>query len=317
MLFALFTFALFASAITANKIIFYALSPSLLVGIRMLFGGLILLFYTNISLKNRLDINIIKAYFFQLMVITIFTNFLPSLLKAYSLKNLPSSNMAFFGALDPFITSILAYIMLGERLSKQKLLGILIGFIGSLILIINQINFNCLLLTIPEITVILAITISRFGWMQAQKLLKANTINPIQLNTITMIASGIISLFIAIIFKETTINSLSNYNLTIFKYKIFQILINYIGFNGLLIFFILYTTIIGNVIAYNLYAYLLKKHSSVYISLLSFSIPIFVYIYGILFLNEKLTNQFIIACLITFIGLIIFFKDENQNLSAK
>lgn len=313
MLFAIFTFALFASAITANKIIFYTMSPPLLVGIRMLTGGLILLIYTIFNVKNKLNVNILKNNLYTLSIITLCTNFLPALLKAYSLKNMVSSNMAFFGALDPFITAIFAYFLLGEKLSLQKIIGIILGFAGSLILIMDQINLNCLLITLPEISIILSISISRFGWMQAQGLLKSNKINPIQLNAITMIPSGILSLIMAIIFKQTTVGCLADYNLEIFNYKIFRYLISSIGFNGLLLFFISYTIIVGNVIAYNFYGYLLKKYSPVYISLLSFSIPIFVYVYGILFLNEKLTAKFIMACIITFIGLIIFVKDEKRS----
>ncbi len=312
MLFGLLTFALLASAITANKIISYSMSPVLLVGIRMLLAGLILLVLTITSFKNRLNINIIKNNFINLIIITLCTNFLPSILKAYSLKNLPSSNMAFFGALDPFITAIMAYFMFCEKLNRQEILGIAIGFLGSLVLITNQLDFTDILIKLPEFAIILSITISRFGWMQAQKLLKSDAIRPIQLNAITMTLSGIISLFIALISNKTNIISLSNCPITLFNYKIFKYLINYTGFNGVLIFFILYTTIIGNVIAYNLYGHLLKKYSSVYISLLSFSVPIFVYIYGILFLNERLTLRFIIACIITFIGLTIFSCKKNK-----
>lgn len=310
MLFSLLTFALFASAITANKIIFYSLPASLLVAIRMLLGGFILYIYTRFNLKNRLNFIDIKNNFNELTVITLFTNFFPALLKAYSLKNLPSGNMAFFGSLDPFITAILSYFLLKEKLSKQKILGIFIGFLGSLILIIDKLNFKILIISLPEIAIILSLIISRFGWIKAQKLLKSNKFNPIQLNVITMLSSGILSLILSILLKETFIKSLKNVKLDLFNYKLFKYIIDIFGFNGLLLFFILYTTVIGNVIAYNCYGYLLKKHSSVYISVLGFSIPIFVNIFGILFLNEKLSLQFIFASLVTFLGLIVFFKEE-------
>lgn len=310
MLFSLLTFVLFASAITANKIISYSLSAPFLVAIRMFFGGLILLIYTKFNLKDRLNFSVIKNNFYSLIIVALFTNFFPSLLKAYSLKNLPSGNMAFFGSLDPFITAILAYFLLKERLSKSQIIGIIIGFIGSLILIIDKISIKNLFISLPEIAIILSLILSRFGWIQAQKLLKSNKFTPIQLNITTMLSSGILSLILALLFKKISIRPLEHANLNIFNYKIFKYIVEFFGFNGLLLFFIIYTTVIGNVFAYSFYAYLLKKHSSVYVSIFGFSIPIFVNIFGILFLNEKLTLNFISASLITFLGLTIFFRED-------
>lgn len=313
MFFTLLTFALLASAISANKILLYSMTPTLLVGIRMFSAGLILLLYTFTNPQIRISWNNIKKNLSSLIIITLTTTFIPSILKAYSLKNISSSKMAFFGALDPFITAVFAYFMLNEKLNYKKIVGIFIGLLGSIILNYDNTKLNHFLLSRPELVIIISITITRFGWMTAQKLLKKNIYQPVQLNAITMLLSGIISLNIAFMSNQTNIIPILNNNLHIFKYSFFKYLLNNLSSYSILIFFILYTIIIGNVIAYNLYANLLKKHSALYVSLTSFSVPLLVHLYGFLFLDENLSIKFLLSCIVTFTGLIIFSRAEEKK----
>lgn len=309
MLFVLAVFALLASAISVNKIILFALSPTLLVGLRMFFGGLVLLGFNYLRKKN-LNFHQIKTHLFLLVFIAVFTTFIPSFLKAYSLKHLVSSEAAFLGALDPFFTSFVAYFLFNEKLTKYKILGILIGFTGVMISIYTDpsckiANFACI--SLPKIAMVVAVITSRFGWMIAQKSLKSEFFSPTQMNTITMLMSGIISLFTAYLFSEMVWGSLANAPFSILQNFPF----NYLAPKLHLFVFVLYSTLVGNAIAYNLYAYILKKYSSVLISLSSFTVPIFVHFYGWLFLSEQLSLGFLISCLITFLGLFVFTIKEK------
>ena len=74
-----------------------------------------------------------------------------------------------------------------------------------------------------------------------------------------------------------------------------------------------YTIIGGNLIGYTLYSHLLKKHSATFVSLAGFSMPLFVYLLGWFFLGERLYPSFLLAALITFIGLLIFYQDEIKK----
>ena len=82
MFFTLLTFALLASAISANKILLYSMTPTLLVGIRMFSAGLILLLYTFTNPQIRISWNNIKKNLSSLIIITLTTTFIPSILKA-------------------------------------------------------------------------------------------------------------------------------------------------------------------------------------------------------------------------------------------
>ncbi len=308
----LLVFALLASAISANKIILYALAPSFLVGLRMFFGGLILFLFNYLRNKN-LNINLLKQHIGTLILIAALTTFVPSFLKAYSLKYLISSQAAFFGSLDPFFTSILAYFLLGEKLNAQKILGISIAMLGTFIIIISDPAChikNIFCISLPELAMIAAVIISRLGWIIAQKLLKKNIFSATQMNTATMLLSGIIAIMISIFFNEVHWGSLSQTPFSILNNSPFN------AFSGQLnlFLFVAYTTILGTVIAYTLYANILKKYSAVFISLLSFSVPLFVHIFGWLFLSEKLSFNFFIACAITLFGFYIFSKQENKKI---
>lgn len=313
MLYVFMAFALMASAISANKVILYALSPSLLVAIRMLVAGLILLVYTYVHSHQRLKWEIIKSHIGLLILVSASTTYIPSLLKAYALQNMNSSKAAFFGTLDPFVTAVYAYFLFDERLTLKKILGIVLGFAGACLLLFSTSPLEEHLkafsfISYPELAALAAVVISRYGWITIQKLLKRNIYAPAQINTITMLVSGVLSLVTALVQNQLAIKPLGHATLPLFEKFPFSHFSSW----GILLFFLSYTILIGNVISYNLYADVLKKYSATFVSLASFSIPLAVHLYGWLFLSESLSAQFFISCTITFIGLVLFFKDEQK-----
>lgn len=307
-----FAFFLLGSAISANKVILFTMSPALLVGIRMLIAGLILFIYTILHSHHNLQIQKIKNNILLILLVTLSTTFFPSLLKAYSLKTMTSSKASFFGVLDPFVTAIFAYFLFGEKLNFSKVIGILFGCIGALVLLSSTSNVEeqlkaFYIFSYPELAALFAVIISRFGWILIQKLLKENLFSAPQINTLTMLLSGILSLISAGVYSATSIGSLQDAPFSILQKAPFV----YWSPNTQLLVFLIYTIIVGNVLGYTIYASVLKKYSATFISLAGFSIPLSVYFYGWLFLSEPLSLNFIIACLITFIGLLIFYNSEK------
>ena len=73
----------------------------------------------------------IRSYFSLLVLTALFTTFFPSNLKAYALAHMPSSKMAFFGTLDPFVTALYSYAMHKERLTARKWIGMILGVCGD------------------------------------------------------------------------------------------------------------------------------------------------------------------------------------------
>ena len=305
-------YAFLASAISTNKIILYAMAPEFLVGIRMLVAALFLALYSLFQKHHRIIWKHVRHYGPTLITVALFTTFFPSNLKAYALANMPSSKMAFFGTLDPFIAAFYSYFVFGERLTAKKWLGVSLGFAGMLVLIFSSSPLEeqwkaFSVVSYPELAAFWAIVLSRLGWIGAQQLLKKELFGPVQLNILTMTIGGAISLAAALLRHQTAITSLAFAPLTMLK----EYPLNMLNSSSQLFGFLSYTIIVGNVLGYTIYAAMLKRYSATFIALTSFSIPLFVHALGWLFLNEQLSASFFLACLITFTGLVLFFFDER------
>ena len=308
-------FCLMASAISANKILLYALSPEFLTGIRMTIAGLLLGGYTLIHSKHRWHWNNIMSFLPLIITVVLFTTFFPSNLKAFALAHMASSKMAFFGTLDPFITALYSRVVFKERLTAQKIAGIFIGFVGMMVLVFTTTPLDPQLqafsvFSTPELAAILAIVMSRFGWIQAQQMLKKEIFSPVQINVLIMSMGGVISLITAALRNQMGIASLVHAPVKLFLIPPFDTFSS----TGLLTFFLAYTVIVGNMLGYTFYAHGLKRYSALFISLASFTIPLVVALIGWLFLGEPLSVSFFIACAITFLGLLVFYHGEKSEI---
>ena len=293
----LFGFFLFASAIVANKLILHTLSPMLFVGIRMLAGGIILMAY-NWRRSTRFTYSYLRNDVVILLCISLFTTLIPSVLKAYALKNLFTSQAAFLASLDPFVTAVYAYIIWQEKLSVQKTIGILLGFIGTLILLRGNLPLTIGqqawgMLSYPEIAALLAMAIGRLGWMLVQKVVRADRYSPSEVNGIIMVVSGLCSLIIALATEPLP---------SVIPNDIVKLI-------GLFAF----TVIIGNVIAYTMYSHFLRHYSSTFVSLAGFSIPLYVYFLSWLLLDEPITTNLVLATAVTLIGVYLFYQNEIRH----
>jgi drug/metabolite transporter (DMT)-like permease len=305
-------FAFLASAISTNKVLLYVMAPEFLVAVRMLAASALLFLFLSFVQRSTLPWQRIKILLPALIVISFFTTYFPSNLKAYALANMPSSKMAFFGTLDPFVAALYSAVWFRERLTALQWVGIFLGFIGMLFLLTTASPLEEQLkafsvVSLPEIAAFWAIVISRLGWIQVQQLLKNEHFTPLQLNTIIMGFGGLFSLITAFLRNQMSVASLSQVALPILQKPPLSLLSDHVQ----LAMFLAYTIIIGNMLGYTLYAHTLKRYSVTFVALAGFSIPLLVHFFGWLFLNEPLSATFFVSCTITFTGLLIFFYHEK------
>ena len=315
MILLLVVFTLLASAISANKVILYSLSPEFLVALRMLAGALILASLLYIKTQKLFAWPVLKKYFLVMVSIALFTTFFPSNLKAYALAHMPSSKMAFFGTLDPFVAALYSYFFFNERLTWRQWLGIGFGFTGMMILMGGSSQAEeplkaFLVFSYPELAAFFAIVLSRLGYIQAQQLLKKDLFSPMQFTVLTTTMGGLCSLAVTFLWGTTTIASLNEHSLPLLQSFPFSSM----GGSLQLGLLLSYTILVGNVIGYTLYAHVLKKHSPTFIALTSFMIPLIVQLIGWLFLDESLSVRFFSACVVTFMGVLLFFLDEKMSV---
>jgi drug/metabolite transporter (DMT)-like permease len=286
-------FALLASGITTNKILLASLPVMYFVALRMLVAGSLMVGYHwwFYGFKNEN----LKKDLVWILLISLATSFINSSLKAFALKHMPSAKAAFLGALDPFITAIYAYFLWNERLSWNKILGICIGFSGALLLLMTtsqseELYKSIFIFSLPELSMIAAVAISRFGWIQASELLKAKRYTPAELNGMMQLIGGIYALFSALYLGQFVDYSLPT---TTQWWALFA-----------------YTVIVGNIIALTLYAHILKRYSVTFVSLAGLTIPLFVQLYAPIALGEPISLIFFVSLGITFLGMYVFYRDE-------
>lgn len=309
----LLTYALLASGITTNKVLLYTFSPIFFVGLRMLCAGGILGLYLLSTKHHKFTLSTLKNTWKQVLIATLATTFIPALCKSYALQLMPSSKAAFFGTLDPFVTALYAALLWGEKLTKQQFLGILIGFAGAWVLLLSH---TCLedqlralsFISYPELAALAAVVIGRYGWITVQQLLKQQYYTPVQINTLTMLGSGVLSLSTSFLLEHNLFKQNMPTLSTLARCP-FSLPVSDSSFSVTLALF-MYTVVIGNVISLTLYAHVLRKYSAVFIALSSFSVPLFVSLYGWLFLGETLSWYFICSCILTFIGLVVFYAQD-------
>ncbi len=289
-------FFFLSTGVIANKLILRVWNPGFLVGIRMLISGTTLL-VVALYIGRKDFINRIKKYgIISLAILSLFSAFLPALLKAYALQNTYASKVMLIGSLDPFITALYSFLLWHEKLSKQKWFGILVAFLGSAILIISHsaadVHEFLGPISLAELAALGSVCVSRYGWIKIQQILKTHTFSVKELNGLCMFFAGIYSLISTAIFTPMAF------------YAPWQL--STIGY-------LLYTIIGGNVIGFTLYSHLLKKHSATFVAIAGFSMPLFVYFFGWFILGEKLYLSFILSAIITFIGMIIFYQNEIKQ----
>jgi drug/metabolite transporter (DMT)-like permease len=294
MIAALIGFAAIANAIVVNKLILQELPLFFYVGLRALLAGSILYLYARRA-THRFSREYLKVDLRALLFVAVLTTLLPALLKAFAIKYMFASKAALIGSLDPFVTAIYAYTLFGDRLNKGKILGIIVAFSGALGLCFatapgEQSLHAFLCFSLPELAAFASVALSRLGWLAAQRLLKKERYSPIELNAITMICSGLLGLGMAAFLEDGK---------------------SYAALCSLpLLAKITYSVLVGNVFGYTAYGYVLKRYSANFASLIGFSTPIFVTIFGWMLLGEAVSGAVALAGAVIFTGVFLFYREE-------
>lgn len=285
-------YALLASGNVANKYVLKSMAPSLLVGIRMSVSGLLILLF-SVKSSPRLRWSHIKHDLPVLSVIAVVTTLLPALLKAFALTYMAPSKQMVIGSIDPFITAAYAYFLWGEPLSWRKALGITIGCIGIGISAASSTPTENIwgewwIFSLPELAVIIAVALGRYGWMVVQSMLKKERYLPHEITALSMLTSGLLSLGISLVQGNT------------------------LTFTGPIpnnfISILLYTTFIGNIGGYTAYSYCLKRHSATVVSLTGLLMPLFVAFMSWFVGLEIITWNFFVAMAFVASGMAIFYS---------
>ncbi len=285
-------YALFASVFTVGKVGLEVSAPFFLVGARMGFAGVLMLGYLYFFNKKELKLN--RSHLLQFILLGTFNIYITNVCEFWGLKYLTAAKTCFLYSLSPFVSALLAYVMLNERMSQKKWIGLIIGFLGFIPILLSQTSQEELtghfwIFSWAELSVMTAAVCSVYGWIVLSKLMKLGY-HPLFVNGVSMTIGGTMTLIQSAVFENWNPVPVSDYT-TFFMVCGFLM-------------------VVSNFICYNLYGFLLKRFSATFISFAGFTTPLITAFMGWVFLGEGVDYSFFLSAGIVFSGLTLFYFEE-------
>jgi drug/metabolite transporter (DMT)-like permease len=283
--------AIWGSSFLFMRILVIHMQPIVMANLRILIAGICIFFvYTiasnELSAPNSSPIKNYKQYLFA----GILNSAIPFTLYGFAAVHLPAGYSAILNALTPLFACILAAIYLGQALTKAKILAMILGFSGVLVLMWPKIMHSSIDGIKPILAIIACVGATLcygLGSTYAKK--ELSHCNPASLACYTQISAGIVMLPLWIFNTEYAVVA-----------NIFH--------TSKLLYSLLTLAILCSSIAYVLFFYLIKHSGTVKATSTTFIIPLFGIFWAYLFLDEALPHTAYISAVLIVMATILVLK---------
>ncbi|WP_299063059.1 DMT family transporter [uncultured Polaribacter sp.] len=259
-------------------------TPIQLGALRMIFTAIFLLLVAFPSLKK-----IQKKHYRYIVFTSIAGTFVPGFLFAFAITTIDSSIVSILNSLTPFNTLIFGAIVFGFGFKRTQLYGILIGLIGTLILILKGAALN------PDqnywyafLIIIVSVGYAFNANMVKKYLNDLNALSIVTGNFLLLIVPAFIVLMFTDFFKNFDFNN--------------KVLMQSLGYLAIL-------SIVGTGIAKTIYNKLVHISDPVFSSSVTYLIPLVAIFWGVLD-GEKLSPLQIFAGVIILFGVYLVNKKK-------
>jgi drug/metabolite transporter (DMT)-like permease len=273
--------AVWGSAFMFIKISADDFGPILLVNLRLLLAGALFLPF----LLQKKYLAYFKSHFSGILILGIFSNAFPFTMFSYASLGATSNMLGILNGTTAFMTMVVAYFWLKESITPKQIFGIILGFLGILILV-NPANGSATL-GASGFALVGALSYS-FSGVYIQKY---------QLNANKFVLIGW-----AMLFGGLFLIPLSFFNLP-----------DQMPDNNA-IAALLWLGIVSTGIAYLGYIRLIEQIGAVRTSTVTYLLPVFSIIWGSIFLQEKIT--WIIFGGFIFVMIGMYFANNKKNTKA-
>ena len=210
------------------------------------------------------------------------------------LKYTTASISGMLYAAVPLITSAMAFFIIREKVSLKKWLGIIVGFIGVLVIVAAPLlrggaAANGTL--VGNLTIFIAVLAFCLYFVLSKKY--SSIYSPIILTKYFFVTTFVIQA-ILISFHPSTFLTLKHISWTAWGT-------------------VIYSGVIGTTLYYFLYQYVIKKASPVLASTTFFLQPLANIMWAKIFIGEELTTNFFLGMILIFIGMAVVFHEQYSR----
>lgn len=297
------TFCLWTLSFSLGKIALQSSSPIFLTAFRMGLAGILILLF--LAFKKPQLLKVSRELYFPLFVFSILAIYLTNALEFCGLKYVSPAKACFIYSLSPFFAMILSYFHFKEKMSWQKILGLILAM-GALIPVLNfrsgaeDVFRVSTLISWPELSLIGATFCSTYGWIVLRILVKNKDLSPLVINGFGMLLGGVMALGHSLVSDTWNPIPVVTENFSRFLQSVFLM------------------TLISNLICYNLYSYLLKRLTATFLSFVGLLSPIFTSLSSFLILGEKISWHIIISTFFMLFAMwIVYYSEIMQGYIQK
>ncbi|ANB60460.1 DMT family transporter [Anoxybacteroides amylolyticum] len=226
----------------------------------------------------------------SLVIVGIFNAGLPWGLIALSETQITSNTAAVINALTPICSGLIGFLFFDKQITKKQWVGIIIGFIGILVLV----EFRFSVLWTQSFIGIGTMCIATICYGFASQYMKKYVahVGVLFVTTCTLIVGAGIGL----------IGSFATHSMPLPSDWNYHIILSIIGLGCF-----------GSGIAHLLYYYLMKEGSPEFATTVTYLIPATAMIWGHVLLKEAITNHLIIGLLLILVGVYVSSKPSVQK----
>ena len=237
------------------------------------------------DLELQTDKEALKLYF----LMGFFSFIIPFSLVYWAEQYVNSGLASVLFAVYPFFVAIFSYFLIpNEKIGLLRIIGMLLGLLGIVIIFHDSFAFSFSDYILGMFAIVFSAMIQAFMAVIIKK--HGKLLNPLTMNFVPMFIAGIIMIFIGII-KE-------DFNRIILDTK------------GVLA--VLYLAVIGSVVTFTSFYWLLKRVSVIIMSLIAFITPLVAIFLGWIIYGEILREQHIIGTIFVLIGVLIANLPTNS-----
>lgn len=246
--------------------------PLVLVEVRVVIAALFLL---PIFLL-RANISELTVHWKKLAILSVLNSAAPFFLLTFATLSITGGFAGILNATAPIFAAMVAWVWLSDRLGVSQIVGLVIGFVGVLVLVWNKVTLAFDGTTVAILAGIIAAIFYAVGGNYTKKYM--GQLNSLAIATGTMIAAAIILLPIAVYLWPSEPVSIRSWIAAIIM------------------------GVASTGIAYILYFRLIRNVGPAKAITVTYLIPAFAMFWGAIVIDEKVTPIMIVGCVIIFFG---------------